>query len=61
MIPKTGAPRPAGLFQSDGMRSLYILNGPLDLSAPNAIAVTLEPAAGSPAPTTMPIIVAPTS
>ncbi len=60
MIPKTGAPRPAGLFQSDGMRGLYILNGPLDLGALNAVAVTLEPAAGSAAPTTMPIIVAPT-
>jgi anti-sigma-K factor RskA len=60
MIPKTGAPRPAGLFQSDGMRGLYILNGPLDLDALNAIAVTLEPATGSTAPTTMPVIVVPT-
>jgi hypothetical protein len=60
VIPKTGAPQPAGLFQSDGMRGLYILNGPLDLAAMNAVAVTLEPEAGSPAPTTMPIIVAST-
>lgn len=60
MIPKTGAPRPAGLFQSDGMRGLYILNGPLDLGALKAVAVTREPAAGSSAPTSMPIIVAPT-
>jgi hypothetical protein len=60
MIPKVGAPRPAGLFQSDGMRGLYILNGPLDLAALNAVAVTLEPEAGSAAPTTTPIIVAPT-
>ncbi len=60
VLPKTGAPRPAGLFQSDGMRGLYILSGPLDLAALNAVAVTLEPEAGSPAPTTMPIIVAPT-
>jgi anti-sigma-K factor RskA len=59
MIPNTGAPRPAGLFQSDGMRGLYVLNGPLDLAAINAIAVTLEPAAGSAAPTTKPMIVAP--
>jgi anti-sigma-K factor RskA len=60
MIPKVGAPRPAGLFQSDGTRGLYILNGPLDLAALNAVAVTLEPEAGSAAPTTTPIIVAPT-
>jgi anti-sigma-K factor RskA len=59
VIPKTGAPEPAGLFQSDGMRGLYILNGPLDLTAMNAVAVTLEPEAGSPAPTAKPIIVAP--
>ena len=59
VIPKTGAPQPAGLFQSDGMRGLYILNGPLDLTAMNAVAVTLEPEVGSAAPTTKPIIVAP--
>jgi hypothetical protein len=61
VLPKTGAPRPAGLFQSDGMRGLHILAGPLDLDAVNAIAVTLEPEAGSPGPTTTPIIVAPAS
>lgn len=59
VIPKTGAPRPAGLFQSDGMRGMHILSGPIDLDALNAVAVTLEPAAGSAAPTTTPIIVAP--
>jgi len=59
VIPKTGAPRPAGLFQSDGTRGLHILTGPLDLDALNAVAVTVEPAAGSTAPTTTPIIVAP--
>ena len=59
VIPKTGAPRPAGLFQSDGMRGLHILSGPIDLDALDAVAVTLEPLAGSAAPTTTPIIVAP--
>jgi anti-sigma-K factor RskA len=58
VIPKGGAPRPAGLFQSAGTRAVHILNGPLDTSVLSAIAVTLEPAAGSSAPTTTPIIVA---
>jgi len=57
VIPKGGAPRPAGLFQSDGMRALYILNGPVDLSMIGTVAVTLEPAAGSATPT-MPILIA---
>ena len=56
VIPKSGAPRPAGLFQSDGQRGLHILNGPLDLDAVSAVTVTLEPEAGSAAPSTMPII-----
>jgi hypothetical protein len=59
VIPKGGAPRPAGLFQSDGMRAVHILNGPIDLAMLGVVAVTVEPAAGSPAPTTQPIIAAP--
>ena len=58
VIPKGGAPRPAGLFQSDGMRGLHILSGPIDVATLGVVAVTLEPATGSPAPTTMPIIAA---
>jgi len=57
VIPKGGAPRPAGLFQSDGTRALHILNGPVDVSTIGTVAVTLEPAAGSAAPT-MPILIA---
>lgn len=57
VIPKGGAPRPAGLFQSDGMRALHILSGPLDVSTIGTVAVTIEPAAGSAAPT-MPIVIA---
>ena len=57
VIPKGGAPRPAGLFQSDGMRALYILNGPVDVSMIGTVAVTVEPAAGSATPT-MPIVIA---
>jgi hypothetical protein len=56
---KATAPRPAGLFQSDGSRGLHILSGPIDPTMIAAIAVTLEPEAGSPAPTSTPMIVAP--
>ena len=60
VIPKGGAPRPAGLFQSGGdSTAMHILSGPVDLSTLGAVAVTLEPEAGSAAPTTTPIIVAP--
>jgi hypothetical protein len=59
VIPKGGAPRPAGLFQSDGARAVHILNGPLDVAALGVVAVTVEPEAGSPAPTSQPIIAAP--
>jgi Anti-sigma-K factor rskA len=59
VIPKGGAPRPAGLFQSQGGTAMHILSGPLDVGTVGAIAVTLEPEAGSPAPTSTPIIVAP--
>ena len=60
MIPKGGAPRPAGLFQSEPAgTALHILSGPVDPATLGAVAVTLEPDTGSPAPTTTPIIVAP--
>ncbi len=60
VIPKGGAPRPAGLFQSEsGGTAMHILSGPLDAASLGAVAVTLEPEAGSPAPTSTPIIVAP--
>ena len=57
VIPKGGAPRPAGLFQSGGMRALYILRGPVDVSMIGTVAVTVEPAAGSATPT-IPILIA---
>jgi len=57
VIPKGGTPRPAGLFQSEGAGAVHILNGPLDLDTVGTVAVTIEPAAGSAAPT-MPIIIA---
>ena len=59
IIPKSGAPAPAGLFQpeSDGT-ALYLRKGTVDMAVAAAIAVTLEPEAGSPAPTSTPLIVA---
>jgi anti-sigma-K factor RskA len=59
VIPKGGAPRPAGLFQSQGGTAMHILSGPVDVATLGAVAVTLEPESGSPAPTSTPIIVAP--
>ena len=59
VIPKGGAPRPAGLFPSDATGGgVNILSGPVDLSTLGAVAVTVEPSTGSPAPTSQPIIVA---
>lgn len=59
VIPKGGKPVPAGLFQSaaDGT-ALHVLSGPVDIARTGAVAVTLEPAAGVPQPTSTPIIVA---
>jgi hypothetical protein len=59
VIPKGGTPLPAGLFPSDGAHALHILTGPLDMTMLGTVTVTLEPAAGSNAPTSAPVIVAP--
>ncbi|HEY2844646.1 MAG TPA: anti-sigma factor [Bryobacteraceae bacterium] len=50
VIPKGGAPRPAGLFQS-GVQgtATHIASGPVDSSV--TVAVTVEPETGSPGPT----------
>ncbi|MBZ5591561.1 MAG: anti-sigma factor [Acidobacteriia bacterium] len=59
IIPKGGSPAPAGLFQSgaDGT-AMYLRKGAVDVATTGAIAVTLEPEAGSQAPTSTPLIVA---
>ena len=60
VISKRGVPQPAGLFQSNLQgNALYLRGGALDMITAGAIAVTLEPASGSNAPTTTPIVVAP--
>ena len=59
IIPKGGAPRPAGLFQVGAQATaMHILAEPVDTSTLGAVAVTVEPEAGSTAPTTQPIIMA---
>ena len=57
LIPKGGAPRPAGLFQPTAPGSAFhMLPGPVDVSTLGVVAVTVEPEAGSAGPTTAPII-----
>jgi anti-sigma-K factor RskA len=60
LVPKSGMPQPAGLFQSaaDGT-ALYVRKGPVDLAATKAVAVTLENAGGALQPTLPILIVAP--
>ena len=59
LLPKTGAPAPAGVFQSEESgAAVYFRPGPVDRAATAGIAVSVEPAAGSAAPTTTPIIIA---
>jgi Anti-sigma-K factor rskA len=60
VIPKTGQPAPAGLFQSqpDGS-AMHIERGLVDVAAAGAVAVTLESEGGALQPTSTPLIVAP--
>jgi anti-sigma-K factor RskA len=59
IIPRTGSPAPAGLFQSaaDGT-AMNFQPGPIDIAATGAVAVTIENAGGAPQPTSTPLIVA---
>jgi anti-sigma-K factor RskA len=58
VIPNGGAPKPAGLFDSDAQGNVtYMYKAPLDLAQTGAVAVSIEPASGSQAPTTTPIVV----
>jgi anti-sigma-K factor RskA len=58
IVPRQGAPAPAGLFQSgpDGV-ALHLRPGPIDLNTTGAVAVTLENEGGAAAPT-MQILIA---
>ena len=58
LVPKGGAPQPAGLFQSvPGGLAVHSFEGRFDAANTVAVAVSVEPAGGSPAPTTKPIVV----
>jgi len=61
VIPAGGNPIPAGTFHAaDDLSAVYVHSGPLEANA-GAVAVTVEPAGGSPQPTTKPFIIAPLS
>ncbi len=58
LIPKSGAPIPAGLFKPDRHGSAVVAKPPLPTGTEaQTFAITVEPAAGSPAPTSKPIMV----
>ena len=58
LIPRGGNPIPSGLFQSDAQgNALFVRSGQVNLNTA-AVAVSVEPASGSSAPTTKPLIVA---
>lgn len=58
VIPKSGTPIAAGLFQSDATgAATHVQPGPVVPDA-NIVAVTLEPSQGSAAPTTTPLLAA---
>jgi hypothetical protein len=60
VIPKGANPKPAGLFQSDASgAAVHLQAGAIDVATVGAVAVSIEPSAGSAQPTTTPIIVAP--
>ncbi|MGW3864957.1 anti-sigma factor, partial [Streptomyces sp. NPDC005047] len=50
---KAGAFRPAGLLAGSGGRLAHLLEGPLE--GATAVGITVEPAGGSPQPTTDPL------
>jgi anti-sigma-K factor RskA len=59
IVPKSGAPIPAGLFQSNAQgEAMHVWSRVVDVAQAGAVAVTLEPEAGVPAPTSTPVIVA---
>ena len=59
IVPKTGAPIPAGLFNSNAQgEATHVWLQPVDVAQASAVAVTLEPEGGVPAPTSTPLIVA---
>jgi anti-sigma-K factor RskA len=62
VVPPTGAPQPAGLFRpSAAAEATYVSSVKVNLQNAHAIAVSIEPRAGSNAPTTQPFLIMPLS
>jgi anti-sigma-K factor RskA len=58
VIPATGTPIPAGVFRPDARGSATVFRPPLPAGVEaKTIAITVEPEAGSPAPTSKPVMV----
>jgi len=58
LIPKNGVPIPAGLFKPDTSGAAVVIRPPLPAGVEaKAFAITIEPEAGSSAPTSQPIMV----
>jgi anti-sigma-K factor RskA len=60
LIPASGAPQPAGLFRSNAEGdSVHVTAQQVNIAQMKAVAVSVEPRRGSPAPTTKPFLVLP--
>lgn len=60
VIPKNGAPQPAGLFRAGANGdSVNVWKQPVDVAQMQAVAITVEPKEGSAKPTTQPFLVVP--
>ena len=58
LIPTSGAPIPAGLFKPNARGAAAVIHPPLPIGAEaKAFAITIEPEAGSSAPTSKPVMV----
>ena len=60
VVPKVGGPRPMGLFKplADGT-AIHLQAGAVNLDEAAAVALSVEPEGGSPAPTTTPFLITP--
>jgi anti-sigma-K factor RskA len=60
LIPSTGSPQSAGVFRANAAGDFVnVRTTPIDTNRIGAVAVSVEPDGGSPAPTTTPILVVP--
>ncbi|HLH01195.1 MAG TPA: anti-sigma factor [Bryobacteraceae bacterium] len=60
LIPAQGAPESAGVFRPNAAGEfVQVRTEPVDLTRIHAVAVSVEPPGGSPAPTTKPVLIVP--